>query len=580
MFHSAHNRLALRIVATLALGGLLAACGYKGPLYLPPPEPGQPAPRGGKRRPSIPCSVPAMTAVSVQPDLAGSPYFRYQNGVLHAEDVPLDSLAAQLGTPLYVYSRAALRSAWETYRDAIGERPVLVCFGMKANSNLAVLKEFARLGAGFDIVSGGELARVLAVGGDPPKVVFSGVGKQAWEMRAALEADVKCFNVESEAELERLSDVAVSMGRRARVSLRVNPDVDAQTHPYISTGLKGKQVRHRHRVRAGGIPAGGSPASVEVVGVDCHIGSQLTDISPYFDALEKLLDLIEQLAENGIAIKHLDLGGGLGIRYTDEIPPSPKALLDRVFERINARGLGHLHIVLEPGRSLVGNAGVLLTTVQYLQARRGAQLRHCRRAAMNDLLRPALYEAYHGVQPVTPRADKADRVRRRRAGLRKRRLAGARPRPGDPGRRRAGGGVGRRLQHGHGQQLQHPGARGRSHGRRQPPLHRAPARNAGVAVPGRVHAALTHPQRPAKDNAPHLRGIVFEGGAGSELAVRVQARQEHVHAQEGETGDQQAHQGPIRRHGAAQALDQAHMEPGGVVQPHDQRPGFAGSHCQ
>ena len=346
-----------------------------------------------------------MTAVSVQPDLAGSPYFRYQNGVLHAEDVPLDSLAAQLGTPLYVYSRAALRSAWETYRDAIGERPVLVCFGMKANSNLAVLKEFARLGAGFDIVSGGELARVLAVGGDPAKVVFSGVGKQAWEMRAALEADVKCFNVESEAELERLSDVAVSMGRRARVSLRVNPDVDAQTHPYISTGLKENKF---------GIAIESAPAAyrlaarlpgVEVVGVDCHIGSQLTDISPYFDALEKLLDLIEQLAENGIAIKHLDLGGGLGIRYTDEIPPSPKALLDRVFERINARGLGHLHIVLEPGRSLVGNAGVLLTTVQYLkhaEARNFAIVD----AAMNDLLRPALYEAYHGVQPVTPRADK------------------------------------------------------------------------------------------------------------------------------------------------------------------------------
>ena len=224
-------------------------------------------------------------------------------------------------------------------------------------------------------------------------------------MRAALEADVKCFNVESEAELERLSDVAVSMGRRARVSLRVNPDVDAQTHPYISTGLKENKF---------GIAIESAPAAyrlaarlpgVEVVGVDCHIGSQLTDISPYFDALEKLLDLIEQLAENGIAIKHLDLGGGLGIRYTDEIPPSPKALLDRVFERINARGLGHLHIVLEPGRSLVGNAGVLLTTVQYLkhaEARNFAIVD----AAMNDLLRPALYEAYHGVQPVTPRADK------------------------------------------------------------------------------------------------------------------------------------------------------------------------------
>ncbi|OZI15853.1 diaminopimelate decarboxylase [Bordetella genomosp. 7] len=339
---------------------------------------------------------------SSRPILAGDPHFHYQNGVLHAEGVALDTLAAQLGTPLYVYSRAALRQAWQSYSDAIGSRPVLVCYGMKANSNLAVLKEFARLGAGFDIVSGGELKRVLAAGGDPSKVVFSGVGKQPWEIRDALLAGVKCFNAESQAELHCLSDVALSMGRRARVSLRVNPDVDAHTHPYISTGLKENKFGIAIESALDAYRLAASLPGLEVVGVDCHIGSQLTDISPYFDALEKLLDLIEQLDAAGISIQHLDLGGGLGIRYTDEIPPSPKALLDRVFDRLQARGMAHLHLILEPGRSLVGNAGVLLTTVQYLkhaEARNFAIVD----AAMNDLLRPALYDAYHGLQPVSPR---------------------------------------------------------------------------------------------------------------------------------------------------------------------------------
>jgi len=345
-----------------------------------------------------------MTAAfPTPPELAGHPYFQYRNNVLYAEDVPLDHLAHGLGTPLYVYSRAALKAAWETYRSAIGQRPVLVCYGMKANSNLAVLKEFARLGAGFDIVSGGELKRALAVGADPSKIVFSGVGKQAWEMRAALAAQVKCFNVESEAELHRLSDVAEEMGVRAPVSLRVNPDVDAQTHPYISTGLKENKFGIAIESALDVYRVAQSLPGLDIVGVDCHIGSQLTDISPYFDALEKLLDLIDALDQEGIRIAHLDLGGGLGIRYTDETPPSPKALLDRVFERLNARGQGHLHLVLEPGRSLVGNAGVLLTTVQYLkhaEARNFAIVD----AAMNDLLRPALYEAFHGVQPLRPRA--------------------------------------------------------------------------------------------------------------------------------------------------------------------------------
>lgn len=347
-----------------------------------------------------------MSTPATPAELIGHPHFHYREGVLHAEGVPLDKLAAELGTPLYVYSRAALGAALDRYQQAIGSRPVLVCYGMKANSNLAVLGEFARLGAGFDIVSGGELERVLAAGGDPAKVVFSGVGKQAWEMRAAIEADVKCFNVESQDELYRLSDVAQGMGRRARVSLRVNPDVDAQTHPYISTGLKENKfgiaiedAPEAYRIAAG-LPG------LEVVGVDCHIGSQLTDISPYFDALEKLIDLIDTLKASGIVIEHLDLGGGLGIRYTDEVQPSPKALLDHVFERLAARGYGHLHLVLEPGRSLVGNAGLLLTTVQYLkhaQARNFAIVD----AAMNDLLRPSLYTAWHGLRAVRPRAGEA-----------------------------------------------------------------------------------------------------------------------------------------------------------------------------
>ncbi|CAB3828476.1 Diaminopimelate decarboxylase [Achromobacter anxifer] len=338
-----------------------------------------------------------------QPELAGHPYFQFRNNVLYAEDVPLDHLADKLGTPLYVYSRAALKAAWESYRNAVGQHPVLVCYGMKANSNLAVLKEFARLGAGFDIVSGGELKRALAAGADPSRIVFSGVGKQAWEMRAALAARVKCFNVESEAELRRLSEIAQDMGLRAPVSLRVNPDVDAQTHPYISTGLKENKFGIAIESALDVYRSAQSLPGLEIVGVDCHIGSQLTDISPYFDALEKLLDLIEKLDQAGIRIAHLDLGGGLGIRYTDETPPSPQALLDRVFERLNARGFGHLYLVLEPGRSLVGNAGVLLTRVQYLkhaEARNFAIVD----AAMNDLLRPALYEAFHGVRPVRPRA--------------------------------------------------------------------------------------------------------------------------------------------------------------------------------
>jgi len=335
-----------------------------------------------------------------------APQFTFKNNTLHAEGVPLDTLAEQYGTPLYVYSRQALRDAWESYRSATVNRDVLVCFGMKANSNLAVLNEFKNLGAGFDIVSGGELARVLAVGGDPSKVVFSGVGKQIWEMQAALKAGVKCFNVESRAELVRLAQVAQEMNTVAPVSLRVNPDVDAHTHPYISTGLKENKFGIAIEEAPDVYQLAKQWDSLEIVGVDCHIGSQITDVAPYLDALEKLLDLIEQLAAQGITLKHLDLGGGIGIRYTDETLLAPKTLLDNVFQRLADRQLSHLQIVLEPGRSLVGNAGVLLTKVEYLKHNEAKNFAIVD-AAMNDLLRPTLYDAWHSVEPVHQRDGEA-----------------------------------------------------------------------------------------------------------------------------------------------------------------------------
>ena len=331
-----------------------------------------------------------------------APHFQFKNNTLHAEGVSLKQLAETYGTPLYVYSREALRDAWEAYRTASENRNVLVCYGMKANSNLAVLNEFKNLGSGFDIVSGGELARVLAVGADPAKVVFSGVGKQVWEMQAALEAGVKCFNVESEPELERLAQVAQDMGKIAPVSLRVNPDVDAQTHPYISTGLKenkfGIAIERAVEVyqRASAMP------SLNIVGLDCHIGSQITEVSPYLDALDKLIVLIQTLANHNVHLKHLDLGGGIGIRYTDEQPLTPSDLLNEVFKKLEQNQLGHLQIVLEPGRSLVGNAGVLLTQVEYLKKTEAKNFAIVD-AAMNDLVRPTLYDAWHSVEAVEPR---------------------------------------------------------------------------------------------------------------------------------------------------------------------------------
>lgn len=327
--------------------------------------------------------------------------FQYKNGILHVEDIPLSDLADQFATPLYVYSRKALHQAWARYAEAITGRNALICYGMKANSNLAVLHEFHRLGAGFDIVSGGELARALAAGAHPGRIVFSGVGKQAWELRKALSAGIKCFNVESAAELECLADIALEMGLKAPISIRVNPDVDAHTHPYISTGLKENKF---------GVDIAAAPAlyrqalahpGLQIVGVDCHIGSQILEIAPYLDALDKLMDLILALRKDGIELQHLDLGGGLGIRYTDETPLEPVQLLEPVFAALEARGLGHLQLILEPGRSLVGNAGILLTRVEYLKhtpVRNFAIVD----AAMNDLMRPALYEAWHEVRPVEP----------------------------------------------------------------------------------------------------------------------------------------------------------------------------------
>ncbi len=324
--------------------------------------------------------------------------FALREGQLFAEDVALSQIAARFGTPCFVYSRSALEQAFRSYDRAFGARAHLICYAMKANSNLAILELFAGLGSGFDIVSGGELARVLAAGGDPRKVVFSGVGKSREDMRQALGAGVMCFNVESESELARLNAVASEMTRRAPVSLRVNPDVDARTHPYISTGLKENKFgiafddalriyRKAHALE-----------NIRVVGIDCHIGSQLTELAPFLDAFAKVLELVDKLAAEGIALQHVDLGGGLGIRYSDESPPAPGAYVEALLDCVGKRPQT---ILLEPGRSLVGNAGLLLTRVEYLKhgdTRNFAIVD----AAMNDLIRPALYDAYHEIQPIKP----------------------------------------------------------------------------------------------------------------------------------------------------------------------------------
>ncbi|MBI5269202.1 MAG: diaminopimelate decarboxylase [Burkholderiales bacterium] len=330
--------------------------------------------------------------------LPGHPFLSLHDRHLQLEGHALDALARQFGTPLYVYSRNAMRAQVRSYEAALAGRPHLLCYAMKANSSLAVLQTFAEAGCGFDIVSGGELQRVLAAGGQPGRVVFSGVGKTRDEMRLALDAGVRCFNVESEAELLVLADVASAAGRRAPVSLRVNPDVDAGTHPYISTGLKGNKFGIAHERALAVYAQARALPGVEVVGIDCHIGSQITSASPYLDALDRLLDLVDALASEGIELQHIDLGGGLGITYTDEEPPSPEALVRQMLERIDARGHGHREVLLEPGRSLVGNAGVLLAEVLYLKP--GEDKSFCIvDAAMNDLMRPAMYQAWMRIEP-------------------------------------------------------------------------------------------------------------------------------------------------------------------------------------
>lgn len=332
--------------------------------------------------------------------------FTYKNGSLHAENVSLTALAEQYGTPLYVYSKAAFSKHFLEFQDALGDWPHLICYAVKANSNLAVLNVLAKLGAGFDIVSQGELERVIAAGGDPKKVVFSGVGKQAVEMARALEVGVYCFNVESEAELERLSEVAVQLQKTAHVSLRVNPDVDAKTHPYISTGLKdnkfGIDINDAPRIyaKAKTLP------NLKIVGVDCHIGSQLTEITPFLDALDRVLALVDELAEQGIQVEHLDLGGGLGVRYKDETPATAAEYITAVKKRLGDRTF---KLIFEPGRYIAANAGVFLTRVEFLKLNDYKNFAIID-GAMNDLIRPALYDAWQEIRPLKEHSQEPERL--------------------------------------------------------------------------------------------------------------------------------------------------------------------------
>jgi diaminopimelate decarboxylase len=318
---------------------------------------------------------------------------------LHVEQVALDGLAHEFGTPLFVYSKAAMLEALAAYQRGFAGRKAQICYAMKANSTLGVLQVFAQAGCGFDIVSGGELERVLAAGGDPAKVIFSGVGKTRAEMRRALEAGIGCFNVESDAELEVLSAVAQSLGRTAPVSIRVNPDVDPKTHPYISTGLKGNKFGVAHDRALATYQRAAALPGLRVVGIDCHIGSQITEADPYLDAMDRMLDLVDAIEAAGIPINHIDFGGGLGINYRGDTPPAADALWGQLLAKLDARGYGQRLLMIEPGRSLVGNAGVCVTEVLYLKA--GGEKNFCIvDAAMNDLPRPAMYEAWHAIVPV------------------------------------------------------------------------------------------------------------------------------------------------------------------------------------
>jgi len=333
-----------------------------------------------------------------------SEYFHYQQDQLYAENVALGEIAQRFGTPCYVYSRAALGDGYRQFAEAFKGREHLICYAVKANSNLAILNLFARLGAGFDIVSGGELQRVLAAGGDANKVVFSGVGKTEAEMRQALEAGILCFNVESAPELDRLNAVAREMGRTASISLRVNPDVDAKTHPYISTGLKQNKFGVAYAEAFDLYRKAAAMPHLRITGIDCHIGSQLTETSPFIAAAEKVLALVDRLAAAGIVLEHLDLGGGLGIRYDDETPPSIAEYAQALLGALQGRSE---KIIVEPGRVLVGNAGVLLTRIEYLKHGEEKNFAIVD-AAMNDLMRPALYDAFHTILPVQRRGSERE----------------------------------------------------------------------------------------------------------------------------------------------------------------------------
>ncbi|WP_432460447.1 MULTISPECIES: diaminopimelate decarboxylase [unclassified Agarivorans] len=326
-------------------------------------------------------------------------FFSYQNEQLTAEQCSVADLAEHYGTPLYVYSRATIERHWQAFDKAAGERPHLICYAVKANSNLAVLNLMARMGSGFDIVSGGELARVIEAGGDPSKVVFSGVGKTEQEITDALEHGIYCFNVESEPELARISKVAQRLGKVAPISLRINPDIDAGTHPYISTGLKENKFGIAIEQAPQAYAYAASLPALNVVGVDCHIGSQLTEISPFVEAIDKLLALIDSLAEQGIVIEHLDVGGGLGVNYDDETPPEPAAYASALVERLGER---QLKLLFEPGRAIMANAGILVSKVEFLKMAASKNFAIID-AAMNDLIRPSLYSAWQRIVPVLQR---------------------------------------------------------------------------------------------------------------------------------------------------------------------------------
>jgi diaminopimelate decarboxylase len=331
-------------------------------------------------------------------------HFALKNGELHAENIALSQIAKTHLTPCYVYSKAALTKAFQDFQAGLVGSNHLICFAVKSNPNIAILNLFAKLGAGFDIVSGGELARVLAAGGDAQKIVFSGVGKTADEMRSALNAGIFCFNVESASELARLNEVAKSMGKIAPVSLRVNPNVDAKTHPYISTGLKNNKFGVAFDDAISVYQQAAAMPHIAVHGVDCHIGSQITELAPFIEALDLILGLVDQLAAKNIAISHIDVGGGIGITYADETPPEFVAYAKAILAKISSR---NVKLLFEPGRALVGNAGVLLTKVEYLKMSEAKNFAIVD-AAMNDLMRPALYDAYHDIQAVKPRAGNSE----------------------------------------------------------------------------------------------------------------------------------------------------------------------------